>query len=335
MTRKKKVTMVQVSKDAGVSVAAVSKVIRNAYGVSDSLRTKVNESINKLGYRPNTSARALRGKTYTVGILVVDQRNMYLPNLLEYLNEFLFEAGYKTLIGIGHSETQIEKELIDSMLDHNVDGVIVISPRIAGQHLEDFAARIPMVVIGHHDNDTENFDTINSNDKVGGALATEELIKTGTHKICMLSLKSGIKNRYDVFHQRELGFTNTLEKHQRCTDETIYPMSDNGKKLKQEITSFLRTVEKPCAVFCWSDMHAIPLLDIAHSQGLTLNDDLYVVGYDNVPIASHSLISLSSIDQNVKEQGRLAAETLLDRIKGRTGAKHILVPPTLIKRSTS
>ena len=335
MTRNKKVTMVQVSEDAGVSVPAVSKVIRNAYGVSDSLRTKVNESIKKLGYRPNISARALRGKTYTVGILVVDQRNLYLADLLENLSKPLSEAGYKTLIGVGHNETYVETELIESMLDHNVDGIIVVSPRLAGQQLNEFSTRVPMVVIGHHDINIQNFDTVNSDDQLGSMLATEELIQTGISNIYMFSLKSENKSEHDVFHQRELGFTNTLKKHQLDTHETIFPMSDNGIKLRHDIERFLTNIVKPCAIFCWSDIHAIPLLDIAHSQRLKLKDDFCVVGYDNVPIAAHSLISLSSVDQKACEQGRVAAEVLLDRIAGRTKAKHILIPPTLVKRSTS
>jgi LacI family transcriptional regulator len=98
-----RVTIRHVAEHAGVSVAAVSKVLRNAYGVSEALRTKVENAIDLLKYRPSTAARAMRGRTYTVGILVVELTNPFVPVLLEGIDAGLAEANYKAMVGVGRA----------------------------------------------------------------------------------------------------------------------------------------------------------------------------------------------------------------------------------------
>ena len=103
-----RVTIRTVASDAGVSVAAVSKVLRNAYGVSEALRGRVQASIDKLGYRPSTAARAMRGRTYTVGVLVIDLHNPFVPDIVDGANAALATSGYKALIGVGQSKVALE-----------------------------------------------------------------------------------------------------------------------------------------------------------------------------------------------------------------------------------
>ena len=120
--------------------AAVSKVLRNAYGVSESLRERVQASIDKLGYRPSTAARAMRGRTYAVGVLVVDLRNPFVPDIVDGANAALAQSGYKALIGVGQSKVALESALVESMIDHNMDGLILIAPRLPREVIRRFAA---------------------------------------------------------------------------------------------------------------------------------------------------------------------------------------------------
>src|SRR5262249_10214036 len=108
-----RITIRHVAQDAGVSVAAVSKVLRNAYGVSEVLRNKVEASIAKLNYRPSVAARGMRGRTYTIGILVIELSNPFLAGVIESANTMLSENGYKSLIGIGRSASPIEASMIE------------------------------------------------------------------------------------------------------------------------------------------------------------------------------------------------------------------------------
>ena len=108
ITKTGRITIKTVAADAGVSVAAVSKVLRDAYGVSDALRARVQASMEKLNYRPHAGARAMRGRTYTLGILLPDMRNPFFADILAGVNEALDRTQYQTMIGVSRSAETIE-----------------------------------------------------------------------------------------------------------------------------------------------------------------------------------------------------------------------------------
>ena len=97
--RSKRVTITDVARHAGVSVAAVSKVLRNAYGVSPAMRDKVQAAIAELGYRPHAAARGLRGRTYTIGVLLDNVRNAFFADILDGIRDELRNSEYTVLIG--------------------------------------------------------------------------------------------------------------------------------------------------------------------------------------------------------------------------------------------
>ncbi len=106
VTRPKRATIRTVAEDAGVSVTAVSKVLNNAYGVSDGMRAKVMQSVEKLGYRPSFAARGMRGQTDTVGVLLVDMRNPFLALLVEGIKAELVDHGIRLMISVGGAEAR-------------------------------------------------------------------------------------------------------------------------------------------------------------------------------------------------------------------------------------
>lgn len=332
-----KVTIKTVASDAGVSVAAVSKVMRNAYGVSDSLRDKVLKSIDKLEYRPSTAARAMRGQTMTIGVLLVELANPFLSPLVTGINQVLARANYKTLIGVGESDQSIESDLIRSMTDIQMDGLILIAPRLTGRSLDKFAKRIPMVVVGHHEPDSTTIDTINSDDRFGARQAVEALIEKGYRDIAMLSPPLHHKDAVltDVFSEREKGYYDAMHAANLGDKIAIHRSTDHeASKHDPSIDRLALSGKLPEAVFVWSDIHAIQLINVARANGIRVPEDLAIVSYDNSPAAAQALIDLSSMDQNVEKLGELAGKTLVSRINGRTTSEHILVTPHLITRSS-
>lgn len=328
-----KITIRTVAKDAGVSVAAVSKVLRNAYGVSDELRGKVLKSIEKLGYRPNTAARGMRGKTYCVGVLLVDMSNPFLPSVVGGFQEVMRQNGYQALIGVGEAQAAIEQTLIDSMIDLQMDGVLLIAPRLSGDRLARFATQTPMVVIGHHEAAATAFDTVNSDDAAGARLAVEALVAEGHRDVHMISL--AVKDsRHDVFAVREEGYLAAMRSAGLSERSKIWRLRERPDQPGEPLESFLDAPDRPSAVFCWSDMAAVDLLEKAVTRGLSVPSDLALVGYDNTTIAGHPLIGLSSIDQDGSRIGRAAAKALLSRISGRGVSEHILVAPRLERRTS-
>jgi LacI family transcriptional regulator len=320
-----KVTIRTVAEHAGVSVAAVSKVLRNAYGVSDALRQNVMESIETLGYRPSAAARGMRGRTFTVGILLVEIGNPFLPEVVEGINDILSPSEFKSLMGMGRSHMPVETSLIEQMIDFHMDGLILVAPRMSGAVLDRYARQIPIAVIGHHEATAAHFDTINSDDQ-------HALIAAGHRDIVMLSQAYAPDSSHAVAGQREIGYRTAMQRAGLA--ENVVALPYDGDSVPHHLRQFLEQTPRPGAVFCWSDLFAVDLVNIARAMGLRVPQDLAVIGYDNNPLAALPLVDLSSIDQSGRRLGALAAEALLSRMDGRNAPHHILLEPSLVRRTS-
>ncbi|MEO8241442.1 MAG: LacI family DNA-binding transcriptional regulator [bacterium] len=332
--RGERVTIRTVAAQAGVSVAAVSKVLRNAYGVSDSLRLKVQTAIDALGYRPSVAARGMRGQTYMIGILLVEIANPFIPEVVDGINGVLAPSNYKALMGMGQSATAIEVSLIESMIDNRMDGLILVAPRMAGETLARFARQIPMVAVGHHEASAAEFDTVNSDDQRGVAIALEALHGAGHEDIMMISLQVEDATAANVVWQREAGYLAAMTALGLQRFARIHRLGWDATSHGAEIEALLAGGHLPRAVFVWSDLDGVILINAAKMRGIRVPEDLAIIGYDNSRVAALPLVNLSSIDQQGRHLGALATEMLLSRIGGRTQARHVLVEPSLVRRTS-
>jgi LacI family transcriptional regulator len=330
----RRVTIKTVATEAGVSVAAVSKVLRNAYGVSEALRERVEASILRLGYRPSVAARGMRGRTFTLGVLLVGIDNPFLPGIFRGIESITEAAGYKIMVGVGAARTPTEVRLIEQMIDNRMDGLILVATQIAGETLEHFARQIPIVVIGHHEPLAVGYDTVNNNDRGGAHLAVRALIAKGYKDIAMITLADPGDHPADVAPQRELGYLDAMAEGGVADQARVIRLPQFDAPRNAAIHQILTAADRPRAVFCWSDLDAVPLIDAAFRLGLRVPHDLAIVGYDNSPITNLSMIDMASVDQDGPQLGQLSAEALFSRISGRTEARHILIEPKLIARNS-
>lgn len=329
-----RVTIRTVAADAGVSVAAVSKVMRNAYGVSDALRLKVETSIEKLGYRPSIAARGMRGRTFTLGVLLVGIDNPFLPGIYEGIESITEGAGYKIMVGVGAARTPTEVQLIEQMIDNRMDGLILVATQIAGETLEHYARQIPIVVIGHHEPGAQGYDTINNDDRGGAKLVVRALMDRGYRDIAFVTQSDQGDHFADVAPQRELGYRETMAEAGLADRIRILNLPQYGAPRVAQIRQFLEAPDRPRALFCWSDLDAIPILSEAFRLGIRVPEDMAMVGYDNSPVTELSMVDLASMDQDGPRLGRLAAEALFSRMNGRKVPEHILIAPKLIARGS-
>jgi LacI family transcriptional regulator len=327
-------TIRTVAADAGVSVAAVSKVMRNAYGVSDALRMKVEASIEKLGYRPSVAARGMRGRTFTLGVLLVDIDNPFLPGIYRGIETVTEAAGYNVMVGIGAARARTEVSLIEQMIDNRMDGLILVASQIAGETLEHYARQIPIVVIGHHEPGAQGYDTINNDDQLGARLAVQALIGQGYTDIAFLGQPEQEGDFADVSPQREIGYRVAMAEAGLTDRIRTLLVPQHGEVRETQIRTILTAPDRPRAIFCWSDLDAIPLLSEARRLGICVPQDIALIGYDNSPVAALSMVSLSSIDQDGPRLGKLGAEALYSRMNGRSVPEHILIEPTLVLRES-
>ncbi len=325
-------TIRTVATDAGVSVAAVSKVLRNAYGVSDGLRARVTASIERLGYRPSKAAQGLRGRSTTIGILLVEVGNPFLPFVIDGVQDALAPSRHQALIGVGRAQTHLETELIESMIDHGMAGLILVAPMLPSEVVRRYAQRVPIVLVAFHEPDATSFDTVNGDDRRGAALAAEALVARGHTEVGFLVQRSAGERRAHVQTQRERGYHEAMARAglaPRVFDLTAPPAAR-----EDELRAFLARPDRPRAVLCWSDLDGVPLRGLAAQAGLRVPEDLAIVAYDNSPMAASPLVDLASVDQDGLELGRRAGQAVLGRINGRREPQHVLIEPRLVVRSS-
>lgn len=330
-----RVTIRNVAEDAGVSVSAVSKVLRDAYGVSDTLRKQVEASIRKLGYRPNASARGMRGQSYTLGVLLPDLRNPFFPDIMAGVNSALERTQYQPLLGVGQSAIAIEQALIESMIDRQMDALILIAPRLEKDEVEAFGRRIPTVVVGLHSPDAKRYDTVNNDDVLGAEQVVNHLVEQGYRDIAMLSLALRNPDDSPVTVQREIGYAQAMHAHGLDGQARILRKDQTLREVQTSARHLLESRDRPEALFCWSDMIALEVIGVATEMGLSVPSDLAVVGYDNTLFCDLSQNALTSVDQSGEVLGIQAARLALERIKGRSDAEHFLVQPRIVIRNSS
>jgi LacI family transcriptional regulator len=185
-TSKKRPSISDVALEAGVSKAAVSKVIRNAYGVSPAMRQRVETAIDQLAYRPRVAARAMRGASFTIGFEVPHLGNDFFTQVTEGAASTLSGSGYQLIVapGLGYlSGTSV----LDALVDRQVDGVIAVSSDVDAQWLEQLATHIPVVLLGRHVV-SQNYDTVTDNDDRGTDLVIDHLLELGHRRITHLTI---------------------------------------------------------------------------------------------------------------------------------------------------
>ena len=331
-TRNGRVTIREVAEDAGVSVAAVSKVLRDAYGVSDALRAKVRASMDKLGYRPLAAARGMRGQTYTLGLVLPDIRNPFFADIMVGVNNALERTQYRAMIGISQSNPAGEMAIVEAMIDRQMDGIVLIGSTEDRANLDAIAAKKPLVTIGHHDPEVGEFDTVNNNDQQGGLLAVRHLVAAGYAKIAMISLRSGTST---ILSERELGYRRGMVEAGLGNQTSVLQIPQTLREVQIAARRLLQGPNRPDAIFCWTDFIALEVISVATELGLSIPDDLGIVGYDNTMYCDFAQNSLSSIDQSGELLGLQATRLLIERIKGRAEAEHFVVPPRLVTRRSS
>lgn len=325
--------MDDVARSAGVSKGAVSKVIRNAYGVSDEMRERVEKTIEELGYRPRIAARAMRGSSFSIGLEVPNLGNAFLTQIMQGATEQLAGTHYQLIIAPGLGEMR-GTPVLENLIDRQVDGLIAISPDVTPVWLEKLAVQVPIVLVGRHDQ-SENYDTVTDDDAAGIRLAFDHLRSLGHERIAHFTMRLPADDGGpQTPHARRLATYRTLmaecgaqPRVAFCDDEL-----DDAYAVAREMLSADPSIT---AVLAGHDALALvvqrALADLGRSSR-----DVSVIGYDDIPISSHPLVSLSSVTQFGERIGRVAITLLLERITGeRSSARHYQIQPELRVRSST
>ncbi|WP_457101229.1 LacI family DNA-binding transcriptional regulator [Microbacterium sp. P5_E9] len=324
-----------VAREAGVSRAAVSKVIRDAYGVSDQMRVRVNDAIERLDYRPRVAARAMRGTTSTIGIELPDIGNPFFDKIIDGAAAAREGTGFQLIIAPAGRDVEEGRRAITALSDRQVDGIIAISPLVATEWLESLAQRVPIVMVGRHDNSLA-YDTVTGDDIEGTRLVMDHLHRLGHRKIAHLTRSaevtafgSGTPHAVRLEEYERFMSQHGLEGVSRVIRSG--PTEDESRGAVAEI---LTGPDFPTAIFAGNDAMALGALRALATNGPS-DASVSVAGYDNITIAGHPAVSLTSVDQSGFAMGEHAVELLLSRLAGRTEALHITTAPRLYPRNST
>ncbi|WP_422934463.1 LacI family DNA-binding transcriptional regulator [Sinomonas sp. P47F7] len=335
----RRATIRDVARHAGVSTAAVSKVLRDAYGVSPAMKQRVEASMAALDYRPLALARGMRGSSYTLGVFLVDLSNTFFSVLVEGIRDVAEERGYQVLIGQARQGLDAQRRLIEAMVDRRMDGLVLIAPFGPDEELERLARSIPVSVIGRHGPtehlDTAHFDTVASDDIAGSAIIVDHLVALGHERISFLGHHEPHDEPSMPQSVRAHGYDLAMTRHglERWIDHVPGRWGTEGGLLAGRMIA--SRTEKPTALHGGADVAALGAFTVLLEAGLRIPEDMSIVGYDDIPAAALPPIGLTTVDQSGVAMGRQAAELLVSRIEGRTQSEHVLVPPRLVVRHTT
>ena len=330
----KRATIEDVARQAGVSRAAVSKVIRGAYGVSASMQERVEAVIEELDYRPLISARGMRGATFTLGMELPDIANQFFARILSGATTALETEPYQLVIAPADPDHSEGYRALEALADRQVDGLIAVSPRVDPRWLEEMSRRIPVVMLGRHDRSV-GYDTVVGDDVAGTRMVMQHLFDLGHRRVAHLTLdehhtRPGSNTphafRLDTYAamMREAGQEGSI-RVVRC---------DGGEDSAHKAAlRLLAGGPRPTAIFAAHDELAIGVLGALSETGAA--SEISVAGYDNTKQAGHPMIGLTSVDQPGERMGRLVVSLLLERLAGRTDAVHEVAAPRLVARGST
>ncbi len=330
----RRATLHDVASAAGVSVSAVSKVVRNAYGVSPQMRARVTEAIEQLGYRPNAGARAMRGRSYTIGVVLTDLMSPFQPELAQGIGDQLENTTYQDVIVTAGQSPQRQQRRIEALMDRQVAGLVLVAPTLEVTGIEELANTVPVVTVALH-GAAKNFDTVAHDQRLGARLVVDYLVSAGHRRIVHTSMPASTADGSFVLSHtaRRYAFEELMREHglEPSVIETSY--SEEGG-YQAALEAFDRA-EPPTAIFAGADIAALGVLRAAEERGIQVPEDLTVVGYDNIYISTINRVSLTTVDQSGHHTGEASARLLLERINGRTEPQQVVLTPELIVRGTS
>ncbi|SHE70470.1 transcriptional regulator, LacI family [Seinonella peptonophila] len=301
------ITIYDVAREAGVSMATVSRVVNGNPNVKPTTRKKVLSVIGQLGYRPNAVARGLASKkTTTVGVVIPDISNAFYAELTRGIEDIATMYHYNIILSNSDLQHTKELSLIETLLEKQVDGLLFLGGEITDDHRKIFAATSVPIVLAHTEDHQGKFPFVTIHQQQAAEEAVEYLLSEGREKISMISgpLEDKVKG-----YPRYLGFKNAMKKHQ-LPDDWVYEGDGRYQSGYQAMTRLLQEHPECSAVFAASDEMAVGAIHAAHDQGVHIPEQLSIIGFNNIPLASQVRPLLSTIQVPMYDIGAVAMRLL-------------------------
>ena len=293
------VTIYDVAREARVSMATVSRVVKGNQNVKPETRDKVNDVIKKLNYRPNAVARGLASKrTTTVGVIIPDISNVYYSQLARGLEDIATMYKYHSIISNSDNDPNKEKEIFNNLLSKQVDGIIFLGGTISEEIKE-------LINKSGTNGKDEGISSVNIDFKTAAKEITTELIEKGAKTFAFVGGDYSKKAQEDVL----TGLKEVLDSnHLELKNELIF----NGNETYKDGLRAFESLKsgKPDAILSISDEQAIGLVHAAQDEGVNVPEDVQIISFNNTRLVEMVRPQLSSVIQPLYDIGAVGMRLL-------------------------
>jgi LacI family transcriptional regulator len=330
----RRVTLMDVAKDAGVSRATASLVLRDSPLVADETRQRVLSSMRKLGYVYNRAAASLRTqRSYTIGLIVTDITNPFFAQMTVGSEAHLDQASYGVLLSNTAERLGKQDRLLRMMHEYGVDGVLLCpamgtSPETV-ERLHRW--RLPLVLVARYLPEID-VDYVGADNVSGAQMAVEHLVALGHRRIAFV----GGPRQSSARRDRLRGYQSALVRHGLSVDDTLSvpsPVTRDGGH--RAISELLEHPDPPTAALCYNDVVAFGVMLRLQAAHKAPGTDLAVIGFDDIDEAALWRPALTTVSISPRQVGIEAAQLLLDRIDHPEGApRQVILRPRLVVRES-
>ncbi|MCT2588822.1 LacI family transcriptional regulator [Streptomyces sp. N2-109] len=333
----------EVAQQAGVSVGTVSNVINRPENVSEQTRVRVLAVIERLGYVRSESARQLRaGQSRIISLLVLDMANPFFVDVASGAERAAREAGLWVMLCNSAQSPGEEAGYLSLFAEQRVRGVLVTPVDGSGRELADFRRRGTPVVFVDRAQPSEEGCSVSVDDVMGGGLAVRHLLEQGHRDIAYISGPMRLTQCQDRYTGalgmiERWGLPRSRLRHIETggLEDTAGRDAEAGRDAAARL---LGMSPRPTAVFCANDLLALGVLQVLYGAGVSVPEEIALVGYDDIEFASAAAVPLTSVRQPAQRMGRIAAELLMEET-GDAARHHrhqqIVLRPELVVRGSS
>lgn len=322
-----------IARAASVSHSTVSRALRNSPLVNLQTAEKIRRIAKENNFRVSAVGRSLAtGRTHSIGIVVTTITDPFIAEVVTSVEETANARGFSVVLANSKGDADREMKVVQSIEERRVDGILVLSSRVGSVYMPLLAEmKIPIVLINsQHPGDFVYSLTIDNLE--ASQAAVRFLIQLGHRKIAYISDKFGLQSDTE----RLLGYRRSLEgSGLKFRPEFIVSGDADAEGGMHAMEQLLALTDIPTAVFCYNDMTALGALKAVRRGGLSVPEDISIVGFDDLTIASYTHPPLTTIRQPKQQMGRMATELLLNLIDGSKAETSRKVHGELIVRDST
>ncbi len=329
----RRATIKSIARRAGVSLTTVSRALNDKADIHPETKACILAIAEELGYTPSSIARSLvTQRSHTIGLAVRTIADMWVVQIVPAIEEELRRAGYGVFLSLHYADAEQERHVLDTFRNRQVDGVLVISSVMGEDHaLLHQRFSVPTVLISPLRATSHPF-VVSTDEQQGVQTATEWLIGLGHRRIGHIGVPTWALPGWD----RLQGYRRALESAGLGVDPDLIFVGDAHEEGGREGLLALRSLpDPPTAVLCFNDLTAVGALRGARQLGLTVPDDLSLIGFDDVPLARYIEPPLSTIRQNTHALGQRAAQMLLELMAGGQPPAPVVLDTTFVDRGSA